>query len=57
MATIPAVDDQRVTIIQRLWHELQATRSGSEQYKDLTQRIRKESDLIRREPVSHEPEP
>ena len=43
----PANNIDRLTLIRRLWLELQTTRIGSKQYETLIARIRKEADAFR----------
>lgn len=42
----PAVGDQRLAIIQRLWRELQAARKDPAKYKALAECLRKEADVF-----------
>jgi hypothetical protein len=44
---VPADNRERLALIQRLWQKLETTRVGTKEHKELTARIRKETDAFR----------
>jgi hypothetical protein len=58
LANSPALDDrQRLTLIQRLWIELQASRKDRVKYEALAERIRREADAFLQTLHARDPKP
>jgi hypothetical protein len=59
LANSPALDDgrQRLTLIQRLWIELQASRKDPVKYEALAERIRREADAFLQTFRARDPKP
>jgi len=56
MPQVPPANDPRLILLQQLWRELHAARKDPLKYRGLTERIRRESDLLwqERDPPTRE---